>query len=136
MILIKKLEAFEPGTELLLFPYSVQEFHKFDADELLRHSREAYAFFLDDRLLCYAGVVQLTLLSPPHLWVLLGRVTSIDMRWFKNLMRLLRKRFPSARTIIEEGYSKGERLARFCGFVPLPEFISIGETRFQYYGVN
>lgn len=137
MIRVEPLQEFAPDAELLLFPYSAQEFNRAIGNEILQKSEHAWAFFQGDRLLCYAGLVRMTLLDSLYLWFLLGKqVRASDLRGFRRIMTEFRSRFPHVRTVVEVNYQQGEKFARALGFAHTGAFLEFNERKFQYFEVR
>lgn len=139
MIKSFNLTEFVPGTEQLLFPYSAEEFLllRGEKENVIKQSLVARAFYLDDQLLCYGGIIRQSLFSPPMLWILLGRNFSAKTaRPMRKVMRDFAAKYPGAQTIIEKDYIPGERLARFYGLRPLEKTISLFGRQFTYYEVQ
>lgn len=137
MIRVEPLQEFAPNAELLLFPYSASEFQRSNSMEVLQKSEHAWAFFQGDRLLCYAGLVRMTLLDSPYLWFLLGRqVRAVDLRGFRRLITEFRGRFPHIRTVVEVGYKQGEKFAGALGFAPVEAFIEYDGRNYQFFEVR
>lgn len=139
MIRTEPLVAFKPGTELLLYPYSAEEFILAEQRgyKVLEQSEQAWVIYNRDKLLCYAGVIRTSLLSIPFLWLLLGGgLSRFDARVFRKLTKLLSTYYPVTQLVVEDDFVIGKRFAQFCGAVPLDLFIEFGDRRFQYFEVQ
>lgn len=136
MIRSEKLESFEAGTELLLFPYSAKEFERANDHKLLQKSSVALAFFIEDRLLCFVGLVRATLLSDYFLWFLLGKQTkALDLRYYKKLQEELRV-FSPVKTVVETDFTRGERFATALGWKPSGSFMEFEGKNYQFFEVS
>lgn len=139
MIKAEPLTAFAPDAEMLLFPYSAEEFMRARPylEEVLKHSEAAWAIYAKDELLCYAGVVRPTFLSTPVLWLMLGKCLSRrTARAYRYLTTLVRQRYPGAQVVIEDRWRIGERFAEFCGFSPLSQTVMVEGKLYRYYEVR
>lgn len=135
---VEVLTEFAPGTEQLLYPYAAEEFLRAGAlqQQILAQSEAARVIYLDDKLLCYAGIVRPLMTEPPLLWLLLAKgFTRWSSRTVRQLSSMLATIHPGTRTVIDCSHTAGHRFAKFCGFKPLDQFVEIADRRFQYYEV-
>lgn len=138
MMRVEVLTAFEPGMEQLLYPFAAEEFLRAGPrrDEMLRQSEAARVIYLNDKLLCYAGIVRPLMTEPPILWLLLAKgFTRWSSRSVRQLTAMLAAIHPGTRTVIECTHEAGHRFARFCGFRPMGRYVEIADRRFEYYEV-
>lgn len=139
MIQIKPLDFFRPGTEMLLHPYSANDFLAAQAhiDTFLKESEEKWAVYAADELLCYAGIIRPVLANPPFIWMLLGKhLTALRSRSFRQATQMLRDRYPTARLGVETNFTKGARFAKFCGLRATGQLFSVGVQTFEFYEVT
>lgn len=139
MIRVEPLAFLSPDTELLLHPYSAQEYVLAEKmmEEIFEASDHKWAVFASDNLLCYAGLLRPVFSSPPFLWVLLGKnLTALRSRAVREATKLLRKNFPTALIAVETSFQRGHRFAQFCGLVPTGRVFSVAGREFEYYEVS
>lgn len=138
MIRVEPLAFLSPNIELLLHPYSAQEYALAEkmAEEIFTASEYKWAVFASDTLLCYAGLLRPVFSSPPFLWVLLGKnLTALRSRAVREATKLLRESFPATLIAVETSFRRGHRFAQFCGLAPTGKTFSVAGREFEYYEV-
>lgn len=133
MIKIKDCDAFiEDG----LLQTSAKEWGETDVlmrDRLLKMS-EATKIIEDERgVILMGGIVKPTLLSAPHLWLLLAeRFATIKVSTMRALIELIRDAH-GLETYIEEGNDKATNLALLFGFRPTDSQRVYGHILFRLW---
>lgn len=132
MIKIKDCDGFDLGE---LLATSAREFASTDGqlrERLLRMSAASKVIEDEEGPLLVAGIIKPTLLSAPHLWVLLGARFRARPSTLRALYELLQDAH-GLETYIEKGNIEAENLAEFFGFTPTNEQRVLGHVLFRLY---
>lgn len=124
MIQIKEID-FIPKLDYAV--YSLEELKQAEGHlrPIEEKSRHIWVVLKENEPLVVAGVTRRTLLVAPRLWFLICRcVADGNMFWalrgLRQATEKLSQRYPKCEILVEEGWQRGLRFARFCGFHETP----------------
>lgn len=124
--------------ELEYVEYSANEFAKAKPmlKEIEKASEGIWLLSNDANPLMVVGVIRQSFLSRPRLWFLLCRDftcanVNYNLRGLKAMLQELDKRYPVTETLVEDGWERGFRFARFCGFVPFEQQVTVFGTTYR-----
>lgn len=104
------------------------------ANVVLHASSKIWKFSWDDKPFAIVGVVRPSMMGAARLWFLLYRDIKLShLRHVKEGMRVVLGEFSRVETAIENGYDKGKRFAKWCGFRPVAREEEILGNSYQVY---
>lgn len=104
------------------------------ANAVLHASSKIWKFSWNDKPFAIVGVVRPSMMGTARLWFLLYRdVKLAHLRHVREGMRIVLGEFARVETAIENGYDKGRRFAKWCGFRPMEREEEILGNAYRVY---
>lgn len=137
-----RVEEAETLPKFELLPYSEKEFGEVPdgaREALFRASDGVWTLHNDDDVVLALGVVKTALIGPSELWVLVTKHFTENLRYnlqqVRQLMPLLRERYPHALVRIEADFEAGKKFASFFGFRNTGRFSIVANRIYVWYEV-
>lgn len=128
------IEPVTEGWDSNLTDYSAAELERIGRDGL--DKLELAQIRLFDEVIIIACLVRYSLLSVPHIGILLCKSFKPRVQMLKALHRYMNEVAPVCETTIQPDYQEGIRLALWWGFKPTGQFMTIAGTEYEVYRRN
>ena len=114
-----------------LTEYSKMELAMFPKEQL--QNLELSQVRLNDQIILIGGLLRLSLLSTPHIILLLCNGFRPRAHMTRALMSYLDEVAPICETLIQTGYQRGERLAGWWGFQKTSRTFKFNQLNYTVY---